>query len=100
LFTYQLLISNLRYPISNLNLNISAYIDHTNLKPDATIADIERLCREALEYHFAAVCVPPLYVKKAVVLLAGSAVKTTTVIGFPFGYSAIEAKLAEVVLAI
>lgn len=91
LFTHQ---------ISNLKLNISAYIDHTNLRPDATIADIERLCREALQYHFAAVCVPPLYVKKAVALLAGSAVKTATVIGFPFGYSAIEAKLAEVVLAI
>ena len=80
--------------------NIAAYIDHTILKPDATITDIETFCREALQYHFAAVCVPPLYVKKAVKLLAGSTVKTATVIGFPFGYSAIEAKLAEVVLAI
>ena len=81
-------------------MNIAAYIDHSILKPDTTVADIETVCREALEYHFAATCVPPLYVKKAVQLLSGSTVKTATVIGFPFGYSAIEAKLAEVVLAI
>lgn len=81
-------------------MDIAAYIDHTIVKPDTTIADVERLCSEALQYHFAAVCVPPLYVKKAAGLLAGSTVKTATVIGFPFGYSAIEAKLAEVVLAI
>ncbi|HRP56154.1 deoxyribose-phosphate aldolase [Agriterribacter sp.] len=81
-------------------MNIAAYIDHTNVKPGATVADIEKLCREALEYRFTAVCVPPLYVKKAVGLLAGSAIKTAAVIGFPFGYSAIEAKLAEIVLAV
>lgn len=81
-------------------MNLAACIDHTVLKPDTTLADIEQLCREAMAYHFAAVCVPPLYVKMAVSLLKGSGVKTATVIGFPFGYSAIEAKLAEVVLAI
>jgi deoxyribose-phosphate aldolase len=80
--------------------NIASYIDHTFLKPDTTLKDVERVCGEAIEYRFAAVCVPPLYVKKAVKLLAGSTVQTATVIGFPFGYSAIEAKLAEVVLAI
>lgn len=64
------------------------------------LADVEQVCREAMGYHFAAVCVPPLYVKAAVSLLKDSGVKTATVIGFPFGYSAIEAKLAEVVLAI
>ena len=81
-------------------MNLAAYIDHTNLKPGATLADIEKLCREALVYHFTAVCVPPLYVKKTAGLLAGSSVKTATVIGFPYGYSAIEAKLAETVLAV
>ena len=91
-------LRNDKFQISNLD--IAAYIDHTILKPDTAIADVERLCGEAIEYNFAAVCVPPLYVKKAVQLLAGSTVKTATVIGFPFGYSAIEAKLAEVVLAI
>ncbi len=81
-------------------MNIAAYIDHTVLKPTTTIADIEKLCAEAKEFGFAAVCVPPLFVKKAKELTAGSSVKVATVIGFPFGYSAIEAKLAETVLAI
>jgi deoxyribose-phosphate aldolase len=70
------------------------------LKPATTLAEIEKLCREAIQYQFAAVCVPPLYVKKAKEFLSNSAVKVATVIGFPFGYSAIEAKVAEIVLAI
>lgn len=81
-------------------MNIASYIDHTVLKPTTTIADIEKLCAEAVEYGFAAVCVPPLFVKKAKELVKGTNVKVATVIGFPFGYSAIEAKLAETVLAI
>jgi deoxyribose-phosphate aldolase len=81
-------------------MNIASYIDHTVLKPTTTIADIEKLCAEAKQYSFAAVCVPPLFVKKAKALTAGSEVKVATVIGFPFGYSAIEAKVAEIVLAI
>jgi deoxyribose-phosphate aldolase len=78
---------------------IHNYIDHTLLKPTATLADVEQCCREALEYEFAAVCIPPLYVKKARAIL-GDKVKTGTVIGFPFGYNAIESKLAECILAI
>ena len=81
-------------------MNIAPYIDHTFLKQTTTIADIEKLCREALEYNFAAVCVPPLYVKKSKQLLVNSEIKVATVIGFPFGYCAIEAKVAEIVLAI
>ena len=81
-------------------MNIAPYIDHTILKQTTTIADIEKLCKEALEYNFAAVCVPPLYVKKAKELLGNSDIKVSTVIGFPFGYCAIEAKVAEIVLAI
>ena len=81
-------------------MNIAAYIDHTVLKPTTTIADVEKLCAEAIHYQFAAVCVPPLFVKRARELLTGSQVAVATVIGFPFGYSAIEAKVAEVVLAI
>lgn len=79
---------------------IASYIDHTVLKPTTTVADIEKLCAEARQYSFAAVCVPPLFVKTALALVAGSPVKVATVIGFPFGYSAIEAKVAETVLAI
>lgn len=81
-------------------MNIAPYIDHTLLKPTATLPEIEKLCKEALEYGFAAVCVPPLYVKKAKEFLGNSNIKTATVIGFPFGYSAIEAKVAEIVLAV
>jgi deoxyribose-phosphate aldolase len=81
-------------------MNIAPYIDHTLLKPTATWPEIENLCREAMENGFAAVCVPPLYVKNVKELLTNSGVKTATVIGFPFGYSAIEAKMAEIILAI
>ena len=81
-------------------MDIAAYIDHTVLKPTTTIADVEKLCAEAKQYQFAAVCVPPLFVKKAKELLNESTVKVATVVGFPFGYSAIEAKVAELVLAI
>lgn len=81
-------------------MNIADLIDHTILKPDTVVADVEKLCAEAKEYQFASVCVPPLYVKKAKQLLSGTGVKTATVIGFPFGYSAIEAKIAEIVLSI
>lgn len=80
-------------------MNVAPYIDHTILKPTTLISDIEKLCLEAVQYGFAAVCVPPPFVKLAKQLLQSSKVKTATVIGFPFGYSAIEAKIAEVVLA-
>jgi len=79
---------------------INSYIDHTVLKPTTLIADVEKLCKEAIEYSFAAVCVPPLFVQQASALVQGSSVKVATVIGFPFGYSAVEAKVAEAVLAI
>lgn len=81
-------------------MNIAKYIDHTILKPTTLISDIESLCSEAKQYGFAAVCVPPNFVKKAKELTVGSGVKVATVIGFPFGYSAVEAKIAEILLAI
>ena len=81
-------------------MQLNRYIDHTILKPTTLVTDIEKLCSEAREYDFAAVCVPPPFVKKARALLENSNTKTATVIGFPFGYSAIEAKIAEILLAI
>ena len=83
-----------------MNTPIAKYIDHTILKPTTILSEVENLCNEAIEYQFAAVCIPPLFVKKAKAILNGSSVKVATVIGFPFGYSAIEAKVAEIVLAI
>ena len=81
-------------------MQINTYIDHTFLKPAALISDINKLCSEAKEFQFTAVCVPPPMIKIAKKNLQQTAVKIATVIGFPFGYSAIEAKLAEVILAI
>jgi deoxyribose-phosphate aldolase len=80
-------------------MKLNHYIDHTILKPTTLISDIEKLCAEAKQYHFAAVCVPPNFVKKAKAFLEGSDVKVATVIGFPFGYSAVESKIAEILLA-
>ncbi|NCI47220.1 deoxyribose-phosphate aldolase [Sediminibacterium soli] len=80
-------------------MELAKYIDHTLLKPTALIGDIEKLCNEAKQYSFAAVCVPPNFIKKAKEYLQGTPVKVATVIGFPFGYSAVEAKIAEIVLA-
>jgi len=79
---------------------LNQYIDHTVLKPTTLLSDVVRVCNEAKEYKFAAVCVPPLFVKKATEFLKDSGVKVSTVTGFPFGYSAIEAKVAEIILAI
>ena len=81
-------------------MQIGTFIDHTILKPVTTIADIEKLCIEAAEYNFAAVCVPPPFVKRCKQLLGPVKVKVATVVGFPFGYSATESKLAETVLAL
>ncbi|OQP63492.1 2-deoxyribose-5-phosphate aldolase [Niastella vici] len=81
-------------------MNIAHYIDHTLLKPATTIHELKKLCEEALQYNFYAVCVPPPLVKNARSILANSAVKTATVIGFPFGYSVARAKLDEAQQAI
>lgn len=80
-------------------MQLNAYIDHTILKPTVLLSEIEKLCNEAIQYQFAAVCVPPLFVKNCKQLLAGTSIKVATVIGFPFGYSAVEAKLAEILLS-
>jgi len=80
-------------------ITINKYIDHTVLKPTCLVSDIEKLCAEAKQFDFAAVCVPPNFVKLAKEQVAGSNVKVATVIGFPFGYSATEAKIAEIILA-
>jgi deoxyribose-phosphate aldolase len=71
---------------------LATYIDHTILKPTTSHIEINGICKEALEYGFAAVCVPPPFV----VLARSTGVRTATVIGFPFGYSVSAAKLAEV----
>ncbi|HWJ92149.1 MAG TPA: deoxyribose-phosphate aldolase [Flavisolibacter sp.] len=81
-------------------MSIAQFIDHTILKPTATLGDIEKVCDEASVYGFAAVCIPPYYVRDAAQILAGSISRVATVIGFPFGYSHYEAKAAEASTAI
>lgn len=74
---------------------IAAMIDHTLLKAFATPAQIEQLCKEAAEYHFASVCVNPAYVALAASLLKGTGVKVCTVIGFPLGANTSAVKAFE-----
>ncbi len=74
---------------------VARTIDHTALKPDTTRAQIERLCAEAQEYGFAAVCVNPTWVTLAAQLLHGSPVKVCTVIGFPLGATLTTVKAYE-----
>ncbi len=81
-------------------MNIGIYIDHTVLKPDTILSDIEAVCNAAVEYKLTTVCVPPMFVKNVRKLAESSGIKVATVVGFPFGYAAIEAKIAEVVLAV
>ncbi len=80
-------------------MSITSQIAFTQTARTTTLAQIEHLCKDAIASSCSSVCVPPLFVKKAKDLLAGSPVKLNTIIGFPFGYNAIEAKLAEIVLA-
>jgi len=71
--------------MGGIKMDLAKYIDHTILKPEATVRDIERLCGEATKHQFAAVCINPCYVELAARLLAGTDVKVATVIGFPLG---------------
>lgn len=95
---HKLLYTNTFFTFAKMD--IASYIDHTVLKPTTLLSDVEKICAEAIENNFAAVCVPPLFVKRAKAICASTNVKVATVIGFPFGYSAVEAKLAEILLAI
>ena len=78
-----------------MSVNIAKYIDHTNLNPQSTRADISKLCQEAAEHGFFAVCVNPYFVRQAVKELASSNVAVATVIGFPLGANLTDIKIAE-----
>jgi deoxyribose-phosphate aldolase len=74
---------------------VAGMIDHTLLKPDATRGDIEQLCREAAQFHFATVCVNPGWVALAASLLRGSGVGVCSVVGFPLGATTADVKHYE-----
>ncbi|MEW6061005.1 MAG: deoxyribose-phosphate aldolase [Bacteroidota bacterium] len=75
-------------------------IDHTLLKPEATVQQIEQLCAEAKKYHFASVCINPSYVPLCASLLKDTDIKVCTVIGFPLGATSTETKAFETEQAI
>ena len=74
---------------------VSGMIDHTLLKPDATREEIDKLCREAADFHFATVCVNPAWVACAAANLRGSGVGVCSVVGFPFGATTADVKQYE-----
>lgn len=82
-------------------LQIARTIDHTALKADTTSAQVEHLCKEAMDYHFASVCVLPWYVHDATTFLDGSDVAVCTVVGFPLGstYGMVKAHEAKECIA-
>ncbi|HVK61713.1 MAG TPA: deoxyribose-phosphate aldolase [Bdellovibrionales bacterium] len=80
--------------------DLAAYIDHTLLKPEATEADVRKLCEEARLHSFKAVCVNPIYVAKTREWLAGSDVLTAAVVGFPLGSHLSKVKALEAELCV
>jgi len=74
---------------------LGKYIDHTLLKPETTPEDIDQLCKEAVQYKFAAVCVNPVYVDRALKNLEGSGIPVAAVVGFPLGAQTASIKAAE-----
>lgn len=86
--------------MSTQSTNYAQYIDHTLLKMDATETEITAICQQALEHHFFSVCVNSCYVPLVAKLLAGSDVKTCSVIGFPLGACLTSVKVFETKAAI
>ncbi len=81
-------------------MEIGKYIDHTNLKMDATTEDITKLCEEAIENSFENVCVHPYYVSLAKELLKDTNIGVCTVVGFPLGMNTPKVKSFEAIDAV
>jgi deoxyribose-phosphate aldolase len=79
---------------------LAGRIEHTELRPGATAADIERLCREALQWRCGGVCVAPAWVPRAAELLGGADIRLVTVAVFPHGDTLPQAKAREAALAV
>lgn len=87
-------------PLHHTGSSLAALIDHTILRPDATEADVRKVCAEARQYVFASVCVNPYWVPLVARELRGTAVKVCTVVGFPLGATTTANKCAEAAEAI
>ena len=77
--------------------NLPALIDHTILRPEATRTDVLRLCKEATQYGFQVIFIPPCYTAEAVQAVAGSSVRVGIPIGFPLGGHTTKTKVAEAI---
>jgi deoxyribose-phosphate aldolase len=80
------------HAIGGAPASVASMIDHTLLKPDATRAEIDDLCREAAQFGFATVCVNPVWVATARANLAGTSVGVCSVVGFPLGATTVDVK--------
>jgi deoxyribose-phosphate aldolase len=74
---------------------LASMIDHSLLRPNATLEELKRVCREAVEYRFKDICINPIFVAHAVKMLKGSEVLVCSVVGFPFGTHSPSAKTFE-----
>lgn len=77
-------------------MDIKKHIEHTVLKAETSKNDVLRICKEAIEYDFFGVCIPPYFVKTAKEALKGTSISIVTVVGFPLGYSSTPSKVEEV----
>ena len=80
--------------------DLPSRLDHTILRPDATKADVLRLCEEARQYGFGVIFVPPCYVEDAVAAVAGAGIEVGIPIGFPLGNQTTSSKVAEAIEAV
>jgi deoxyribose-phosphate aldolase len=86
--------------VSRSSHQLASLIDHTVLKPESSRAEVARYCEEARAHGFASVCVNSVHTGFVAGLLVGSGVKTCTVVGFPLGAGASNAKAAETAIAV
>jgi deoxyribose-phosphate aldolase len=77
------------------NIDLASLIDHTLLKPEATLSDIQKLCEEAVTHGFASVCINPVFVRAGAEMVHGTPVGLCTVIGFPLGATTTASKVSE-----
>src|SRR6185369_17600592 len=81
-------------------MDLSRFIEHTNLSPTLSIKDVDQLVVEAKHHHFLGICVPPFWVKRAKREIGSDHITLVTVVGFPLGYNLTETKLDEIKRAI
>lgn len=77
-------------------MNLEKYIEHTLLRPDSNFDQIKNICNEAMLYNFAAVCIPPYFVKEVKQHFEEPTFNIVSVVGFPMGYSSTSSKVEEV----